>query len=671
MLFDNLEIKEKIDQLRAELNEHNHKYYVLGEPTISDYEFDMKLEELIRLEKEYPEFQDNNSPSKRVGGDITKNFATVKHKYPMLSLSNSYSIDDIRDFDDRVKKTLEAETEYVCELKYDGVAIGITYKEGELFRAITRGDGIQGEDITANVKTIRSIPLKLKGNYPPEFEIRGEIVFPLEQFNKLNEERKTQGEAEFANPRNTAAGTLKLQDSSIVASRGLDCYLYSVYTDDKLFSGHYEAVLEAANWGFKIPIPGKKYIVKLNSIEAIEEHIHYWDTHRTELPFIIDGIVIKVNNYRQQEMLGFTAKSPRWAVAYKFKAEKVLTKLESVNYQVGRTGAVTPVANLTPVELGGTTVKRASLHNQDQIEKLELREGDYVYVEKGGEIIPKIVGVELVKRDLNSTPITFVQKCPECHTELIRKEGEAQHYCPNENGCKPQIIGKIQHFIGRKMMDIDGLGNETVELLFDNGLIKDISDLYVLKKEQILPLERMAEKSAQNMIDGIELSKKVSFERVLFALGIRHVGETVAKKLAKHFASINALSAANFEQLLAVDEIGDKIAESIINYFNDDKNKEILEKLIEAGLNFEAEASAPIKDTLQGKSFVVSGVFETFSRDELKESIEQHGGKVVGSISKKTDYVIAGDNMGPSKLQKAQELGVKIISEQEYKEMIQ
>jgi DNA ligase (NAD+) len=671
MLFDNLEIKEKIDQLRAELNDHNHKYYVLGAPTISDYEFDMKLEELIRLEKEYPEFQDNNSPSKRVGGDITKNFAAVKHKYPMLSLSNSYSIEDIRDFDDRVKKGLEADVEYVCELKYDGVAIGITYKQGELFRAVTRGDGIQGEDITANVKTIRSIPLKLKGNYPAEFEIRGEIVFPLDAFNKLNEERRAQGEAEFANPRNTAAGTLKLQDSSVVATRGLDCYLYSVYTDDKLFSGHYEAVLAAAEWGFKIPSPNNKYIVKLNSIEAIEAHLHYWDKHRTELPFIIDGIVIKVNDYRQQEMLGFTAKSPRWAVAYKFKAEKVLTQLESVSYQVGRTGAITPVANLTPIELGGTTVKRASLHNQDQIEKLDLREGDYVYIEKGGEIIPKIVGVELAKREANSTPISFIQHCPECHTELIRKEGEAQHYCPNENGCKPQIIGKIQHFIGRKMMDIDGLGNETVELLFDSGLIKDIADLYTLKKEQLLPLERMAEKSAKNMIDGIELSKQVPFERVLFALGIRHVGETVAKKLAKHFSSIQALFAASFEQLLAVDEIGDKIAESIINYFNDDKNKEIVEKLIGAGLNFEAEASAPIKDTLQGKSFVVSGVFETFSRDELKASIEQHGGKVVGSISKKTDYVIAGENMGPSKLQKAQELGVKIISEQEYKEMVQ
>jgi DNA ligase (NAD+) len=669
-LFDALNIKEKIEQLRAELNEHNYKYYVLNEPAITDYEFDMKLEELIRLEKEYPEFQDDNSPSKRVGGDITKSFPTVKHKYPMLSLSNSYSIEEVREFDERAKKTLEANPEYVCELKYDGVAIGITYKNGKFFRAVTRGDGSEGEDITANVKTIRTIPLTLNGNFPQEFDIRGEIIFPLDAFNKLNEERRKQEEPEFANPRNTASGTLKLQDSSIVASRGLDCYLYSVYSDEKLFTNHYDAVLTASKWGFKIPSIEKKYIFKASSIEEIEKHINYWDTHRNNLPFIIDGIVIKVNDYNQQEILGYTAKSPRWAIAYKFKAEKVLTKLESVSFQVGRTGAITPVANLTPVELGGTTVKRASLHNQDQMEKLDLRENDFVYVEKGGEIIPKIVGVEESKRDHHSQKIQFIQNCPECSSELVRKEGEAQHFCPNENGCKPQIIGKIQHFIGRKMMDIDGLGNETVEQLFDAGLIKDISDLFELTKEQLLPLERMAEKSVQNLLDGIEQSKKVTFDRVLFALGIRHVGETVAKKLAKHFKSIQAISSATFEELCEVDEIGDKIAQSVINYFNDDKNRALIEKLIAAGLNFELKETEQTKDTLKGKSFVISGVFETFSRDELKDSIEKNGGKVVGSISKKTDFVIAGDNMGPSKLQKAQELGVKIISENDYKEMI-
>ncbi|MFP5471184.1 MAG: NAD-dependent DNA ligase LigA [Bacteroidia bacterium] len=666
-LFD---IEERIATLREELNEHNYKYYVLNEPSISDYEFDMKLEQLIRLEQEYPQFQDDNSPSKRVGGDITKSFPTVKHKYPMLSLSNSYSMEEVREFDERAKKTLEASPEYVCELKYDGVAIGITYKNGKLFRAVTRGDGSEGEDITANVKTIRTIPLTLKGNFPQEFDIRGEIIFPLDAFNKLNEERRKQQEPEFANPRNTASGTLKLQDSSIVASRGLDCYLYSLYSDEKLFTNHYDAVLTAAQWGFKIPSAEKKYMFKASSIDEIEQHISYWDKHRNNLPFIIDGIVIKVNDYNQQEILGYTAKSPRWAIAYKFKAEKVLTKLVSVSYQVGRTGAITPVANLAPVELGGTTVKRASLHNQDQIEKLDLRENDFVYVEKGGEIIPKIVGVEESKRDHHSQKIQFIKNCPECGSELVRKEGEAQHFCPNEYGCKPQIIGKIQHFIGRKMMDIDGLGNETVELLYDNGLVKDISDLYTLTKEQILPLERMAEKSAQNLIDGIEQSKTVPFDRVLFALGIRHVGETVAKKLAKHFKSIQAISTATFEELCEVDEIGDKIAQSVINHFNDDKNREIIEKLIAAGLNFELKETEQTKDTLKGKTFVVSGVFETFSRDELKDSIEKNGGKVVSSISKKTDFVIAGENMGPSKLQKAQELGVKIISEHDYKNMI-
>lgn len=666
------DIKKKIETLSKELSQHNYNYYVLSNSVISDYEFDVKLAELQKLEEQYPEFSDDNSPTKRIGGDITKNFPSVVHKYPMLSLSNSYSFEDMDDFHDRTIKTLEFDSEYVCELKYDGVAIGITYKDGKLVRAVTRGDGKQGEDVTNNVRTIRTIPLQLKGDYPNEFEIRGEIVFPLEAFNKLNEERVRNGEPEFANPRNTASGTMKLQDSSVVAKRGLDCYLYSIYSEEKIADTHFDAVQKAAEWGFKTPSVKEKYIAKYNTSEEVRSFIEYWDESRHNLPFIIDGIVIKVNSFQQQEILGFTAKSPRWAIAYKFKAETVSTILESVSYQVGRTGAITPVANLKAVQLAGTVVKRASLHNQDQIEKLDLFENDTVFVEKGGEIIPKIVGVDASKRNESSKKVQFISTCPECQTVLERKEGEAQHFCPNEALCPPQIIGKMQHFIGRKMMDIEGLGNETVEQLFKEGLINNISDLFKLKKEELLPLERMAEKSVDNLISGLLNSKQVPFERVLFAIGIRHVGETVAKKLAKHFKSIDALSEASLEELISVDEIGDKIAQSILYYFSDEENKTLINKLKEAGLQFEIlETEDNTTDKLNGQTFVVSGVFEKFSRDDLKKSVENNGGKIVSSISKKTNFVIAGDKMGPSKLKKAEDLGVSIISEDKYIEMIQ
>ena len=671
MVGKKVDIKQEIVKLREELSQHNYNYYVLSTPIISDFEFDKKLEELQKLEKEHPEFDDPNSPTKRVGGDITKKFPTVKHKYPMLSLSNSYSFEEIQDFHNRVIKMLEDEVEYVCELKYDGVAIGITYENGKLVRAITRGDGIKGEDITNNVRTIRTVPLQLKGDYPDEFEIRGEIIFPLKAFNKLNEERRKAGEQEFANPRNTASGTLKLQDSSIVAQRGLDCYLYSVYGEGLEFKTHYEAVMKVAEWGFKIPSVQEKYIAKVNNFKDLEQFITYWDEHRHELPFIIDGAVIKVNSYQQQELLGYTAKSPRWAMAYKFKAEKVPTKLLSVSYQVGRTGAVTPVANLQPVQLAGTVVKRASLHNQDQIEKLDLHEGDTVFVEKGGEIIPKIVGVDVGKRESKAQAVQFIAQCPECGAALQRKEGEAHHFCPNDVSCPPQIVGKIQHFIGRKMMDIEGLGNETVEQLYTERLVKNIADLYELKAGDLLPLERMAEKSVENMLNGIEASKKMPFERVLFAIGIRYVGETVAKKLAKHFKTIDKLKNASFEELIETEEIGDKIAESIQNYFSDERNIQIIERLKHYGLQFEVEqANENFQDKLNGQTFVVSGVFEKFSRDELKASVENNGGKIVSSISKKTNFVIAGDKMGPSKLKKAQDLSIPIISEDDYLQMI-
>jgi DNA ligase (NAD+) len=667
-------VKERIETLRNELEHHNHLYYVLSKPEISDYEFDLKLKELQELEEKHPEFQDEHSPTKRVGGDITKKFPTVVHKYPMLSLSNSYSVEEIMEFENRIKKLYSGELSYVCELKYDGVAIGITYKDGKLLRAVTRGDGEKGEEITNNVKTIRTIPLKLKGNdYPEEFEVRGEIFMPHDAFQKLNQEREERGEELLMNPRNTASGTLKLQDSSVVASRKLDCFLYGVYAESKVVDNHFESVMKAKSWGFKVPPIEKRFIETVSGIEGIMQFINYWEKHRSSLPFDIDGVVIKVNDYAAQEQLGFTAKSPRWAIAYKFKAEKALTKLVDITYQVGRTGAITPVANLEPVLLAGTTVKRASLHNADQIAKLDLRVGDKVYVEKGGDIIPKITGIEIGQRDLFSSPLNYITHCPECNTELVRNEGEAQHFCPNVYGCPPQIKGRIEHFISRKAMDIDGMGPETIEQLYSAGLINHAGDLYRLTKEDLLPLERMAEKSVFNLLQGIENSKKQPFERVLYALGIRFVGETVAKKLARHFKSIDKLIEANEEELVAVDEIGEKIAQSVIHFFAEPKNMEVLSALREAGLCFEISEDAQAMQSsgvLKGKTFVVSGVFESISRDELKALIETHGGKLVGSVSGNTDYLVAGENMGPSKKEKAEKLGINLISEKEFLAMV-
>ncbi len=665
------EAEIEIKRLTDELNRHNHLYYVVNQPEISDYDFDMLLKKLQELEAKFPEFADDNSPTKRVGGDITKNFETVQHRYPMLSLSNTYSKEEIEEWVGRVKKVLaheneDAKIEYVCELKYDGVAIGIQYVNGELKQAITRGDGTQGENVTANVKTIRTIPLKLQGDFPPDFEIRGEIFFPLERFHQLNKQKREAGEPEFANPRNTASGTLKMQDSKVVAERGLDCYLYGVYGTGNLREGHYETVLKVADWGFKIPSIEKKYIAKVNSIEGVMEFINHWSEERTNLPFEIDGIVIKVNAYHRQEELGYTAKSPRWAIAYKFKAERVESVLESVSYQVGRTGAITPVANLKPVQLGGTTVKRASLHNADQIEKLDLHLKDAVYVEKGGEIIPKIVGVNLDKRLQTAEKVYFVTNCPECETELVREEGDARHYCPNENGCPTQIKGRIEHFISRKAMNIDGLGTETVDLLVEEGLIANSADLYDLTFDQLFNLERMAEKSANNLLKGLEESKKMPFPKVLFGLGIRFVGETVAKKLAKALKNIDALMQADFDTLIEIDEIGDRIANSILAFFAEEKNKELIIRLREKGLQFEMEEKENESNLFEGKSFVVSGVFTSFSRNELKEIIETNGGKNVSSISKNTSFLVAGEKMGPAKLKKATDLGITIVSEKEF-----
>ncbi len=657
---------EEVKRLTKELNHHNHLYYVESNPEISDYDFDMLLKRLQELEEQFPELADDNSPTKRVGGDITKKFESVVHKYPMLSLSNSYSKDEIEEWFVRIKKLVDGDLEYVCELKYDGVAIGIQYVNGQLKQAVTRGDGTQGENVTNNVKTIRTIPLSLTGDYPEDFEIRGEIFFPLDNFEKLNEQRRESGEQEFANPRNTASGTLKMQDSKVVAERGLDCFLYGVYGVTGTANGHFETVQKVADWGFKIPQQSKRYIEKTDSLEGVMNFINFWNEERSKLPFEIDGIVIKVNQYHQQEELGFTAKSPRWAIAYKFKAERVETVLDTVTYQVGRTGAITPVANLQPVQLGGTTVKRASLHNADQIEKLDLHLSDQVFVEKGGEIIPKIVGVNTGARLTTAQQVIFIEHCPECSTELIRREGEAQHYCPNETGCPPQMKGKIEHFIGRKALDIDGLGAETVDALFEVGLIRNIADLYELTFDQVVELERMADKSANNLISGIEASKQKPFEKVLFGLGIRFVGETVAKKLAKSFKSIDALKAASFDDLVAVDEIGDKIAMSIQAYFQEEESQLLVDRLKSHGLIIEVEEKESASDKFAGLSFVVSGVFTAFSRNELKELIETNGGKNVGSISSKTSYVVAGDKMGPSKLKKATDLGVKILSEDEF-----
>lgn len=664
------EIKAKIAELSQTIETHNYNYYVLSKPTISDYDFDQLLKELEKLEEEHPEFAEENSPTKRVGGDITKNFQTVEHEYPMLSLSNTYSQEEIIDWENRIHKLTDTAPTYVCELKYDGVAIGIRYENGLLKQAVTRGDGSKGEDVTTNVRTIKTIPLKLKGNFPDKFEIRGEIFFPLDNFNKLNAMRAELGEDLYANPRNTASGTLKLQNSAIVAERGLDCFLYGVYGESIPAASHSEAVSNAGKWGFKVPATDKRMIANCQSIEEIMDFINYWDEERTNLPFEIDGIVIKVDNYEQQSNLGFTSKSPRWAIAYKFKAEQVQTRLNEVTYQVGRTGAITPVANLEPVLLAGTTVKRASLHNEDQIAKLDLHIGDNVYVEKGGEIIPKIVGVNLGLREENAEPVNFITHCPECNTELVRKEGEAQHYCPNFTGCAPQIKGRIEHFISRKAMDIDGLGPETIDLLFKEGLIANYADLYTLTFHDIVELERMADKSANNAVQSIKASKEIPFENVLFALGIRYVGETVAKKLARHFKQIDALMAASFDELIAVDEIGEKIAQSIRLFFDLEKNLEIIARLKEHGLQFEIEVAEDVSSKLEGSTFVISGVFEKVSRKELKDLIEKNGGKNTGSISAKTSYLVAGANMGPAKLEKANKLGVTIISEDDFLAML-
>lgn len=662
--------KTEIERLSTEINRHNDLYYIENTPEISDYDFDMLLEQLQQLETQFPEFSYSYSPTKRVGGDITKKTEAVVHRFPMLSLSNTYSEEEIIEWENRLKKLSEGKLDYVCELKYDGVAIGIQYENGILKQAVTRGDGTKGENVTANVRTIRTIPLKLKGDFPQDFEIRGEIFFPLKKFQELNAQRLDIGEVEFANPRNTASGTLKLQDSKVVAERGLDCYLYGLYGYDLPLEGHYESVIKAKEWGFKTPNPKDNFIRKTDSIDGIMEFIKYWDKNRANLPFEIDGIVIKVNEYLQQQELGFTAKSPRWAIAYKFKAERVETILESVSYQVGRTGAVTPVANLKPVQLGGTTVKRASLHNSDQIQKLNLHLNDVVQVEKGGEIIPKIVGVNVDKRQHDSPIIEFIEECPECSTTLIRREGEAQHYCPNEATCPPQIKGRIEHFISRKAMNIDGLGAETVDILVEKGLISSYADLYDLTFDQVVELDRMADKSADNLIKGVDLSKQVPFERVLFSLGIRFVGETVAKKLAKGLKNIDTIIKASYDELITVDEIGEKIAISVQQFFLDQKNIDIIERLKRAGLQFEIKEKEGVTDKLKGNIFVVSGVFNTFSRDELKETIEMNGGKNASSISAKTNYVIAGENMGPAKLKKATDLGIEILSEDDFIKML-
>ena len=663
------DIQQEIEALREELRQHNYNYYVLDNATISDYDFDLKLKSLQELESKHPEFFDPNSPTQRVGGEITKNFETVTHKNRMYSLDNSYSKEDLLDWEKRIQKILGVEhLEYTCELKYDGASINLTYENGKLNRAVTRGDGFQGDDTTANIKTIRSIPLTLKEDNVLNFEIRGEIILPLDGFNRMNKERIEAGEDPYRNPRNTASGSLKLQDSAEVANRPLDCLLYHVVANRLPFKTHYEALENAKRWGFKIP----NTLKVASSINGVFEFINRWDTERHQLPYETDGVVVKVNSLAHQDELGYTAKAPRWAIAYKFKAEQKCTLLKSISYQVGRTGAITPVANLEPIELAGTIVKRASLHNADQIEKLDIRVNDTVFVEKGGEIIPKVVGVDLGKRPNDSIPTKYITHCPDCNTELQRKEGDAKHYCPNEYGCPTQITGRIQHFISRKAMDIDGLGAETVELLFKENLITNYADLYDLKVEQIIPLERMAEKSAQNMIEGIEMSKQIPFEKVLFALGIRFVGETVAKKLAKHFKSIDKLMRASFEELIAVDEIGDRIAESIVDFSNNLVNIQLIDRLKSYGvqLQLSAEALENQTDILQGKIFVVSGVFAKMSRNELKKAIEDNGGKVSSSISKKTTYIIAGENMGPSKRVKAEELKIPIISENNFIEML-
>ncbi|MCF6132065.1 NAD-dependent DNA ligase LigA [Flavobacterium wongokense] len=664
-----MDVQNTIQSLRDELNQHNYNYYVLDTPTISDFEFDQKLKQLQELEAQHPEFFDENSPTQRVGGAITKNFNTVVHDYRMYSLDNSYSKEDLIDWETRIQKVLgNAQLQYTCELKYDGASISITYEDGKLKRAVTRGDGFQGDDVTTNIKTIKSIPLQLKGNYPAKFDIRGEIILPLEGFAKMNQELIEIGETPYSNPRNTASGSLKLQDSAEVAKRPLECLLYFIVGNNLNIKTQFEGLEAARKWGFKVPKEAKL----ANNIDEVFEFINHWDTHRHNLPYETDGVVIKVNDFHQQDELGYTAKAPRWAIAYKFKAEQVSTVLNSISYQVGRTGSITPVANLKPVQLAGTIVKRASLHNADQIEKLDIRVDDTVFVEKGGEIIPKIIGVDFAKRSQDSKPTEYITHCPECNSELVRIAGEANHYCPNFYGCPPQIIGRIQHYISRKAMDIEGLGGETVALLFNNGLVKDYSDLYELNVDDIINLERMAQKSAENLVNGVQKSKEIPFDRVLYALGIRYVGETVAKKLAKHYKNIDALQNASLMDLILVDEIGEKIAQSVIEFFDNQENVKIIERLKAFGVQLELieKFNPNATDKLAGKTFVVSGVFEKFSRDDLKKAIEDNGGKVGSSISAKTDFVVAGDNMGPAKLEKANQLKVPIISENDFLEMI-
>ena len=664
-----MDIKDKINSLRKELHEYNYQYYVLDNSAVSDYEFDLKLKELQDLENNHPEFYDSNSPTLRVGGIVTKEFQSSTHNNPMFSLDNSYSIDELKDWEKRLRKFIDQEIEYTCELKFDGVSINLLYEEGKLIRAVTRGDGVQGDDVTVNVKTIPTVPLVLKGNYPNRFEARGEIVMPIEGLKKLNQERASNDEEPFKNTRNTASGSLKLQDSHEVSKRPLECLLYSIKEENNSsLNSQFDVLNKAKGWGFNV---SKNYTMA-KSIDKVHEFVKLWEENRHNLPYDIDGIVIKVNNFIQQKTLGYTSKFPRWAIAYKFKPEQAQTKLLSISYQVGRTGSITPVANLTPVKLAGTVVKRASLHNSDFISKMDLRNNDHVYLEKGGDIIPKIVGIVKEKRTNDSTPINYISSCPECKSPLVKNEGEANHYCMNKNSCSPQIIGRIQHFISRKAMDIDGLGAETVALLVNSEIIRNYSDLYSLSVNDVINLERMAEKSSKNLIDGIKESLNIPFERVLYALGIRHVGYTVAKTLAKHYKNIDSLILADVLELESVDEIGEKIASSLKEFFNDKENLEIINTLKLFGLQFEIieNSNEQSSEKLINKSIVISGVFEKYSRDELKKLIELNGGKVSSSISKNTSFILAGENMGPSKKQKAEELGVKIISEEDFVKII-
>ena len=663
-----MDAKEKIKQLREALHEHNYLYYILDAPKISDFEFDQMLSSLQELERQYPELFDPNSPTQRVGGGVTKNFKTQAHRYPMYSLSNTYSKEELLQWVARVEKVLGDEKfEFTCELKYDGASISLTYEGGKFLRGVTRGDGTQGDDVSLNLRTIPTIPLELKGDYPDFFEIRGEIVLPFEGFKAMNEQRIRMGEEPFMNPRNTASGSLKLQDSRLVAERPLACFLYALAGEDLGVDSQMLGLEKARSWGFKVP----QTAILAATVEEVFRYLDHWDQNRFDLPYEIDGVVIKINRFDQQQSLGFTAKSPRWAIAYKFQAERAITQLESVSYQVGRTGAITPVANLSPVLLSGTTVKRASLHNADQIEKLALRIGDSVYVEKGGEIIPKIIGVNTDNRPPQSQEIIFITHCPECQSELVKEDGEAQHYCKNQYGCPTQIAGKIQHFISRKAMDVDGLGNETVTLLYENHLISNIADLYHLNRNELLPLERMAEKSVDNLLQGIEASKQKPFAKVLFGLGIRYVGETVAKKLVKAFSYIDRIRDASREELIEVDEIGDRIADSLLDFFNDERNVLLIERLRQQGVQLESQEQEGSTNTvLADQKFVISGVFQTISREGLKEKIESMGGTVVGSISAKTNYLVAGEGMGPSKKVKAEKLGIPIIDESTFFNMI-